>query len=390
MMKPTLLQLAVAMTLSAATLLAQESGWRPEPLHAALGEVIDANENSRYRIFGEIPGFTAARYYHHSNDWHKLHLLRNDAGRGQHLILRLTSTEINLIRTGLAQRFQALAAGDTIPARPLYAIAEARWRARPGFSKITLLDGTVINGELLRTQADTLLVQTPGGLQIRVPDLQIASIGELPGVIHAGAFQRTDPNNMRLLLAPTGRTLPAGQGYFTDYYLFFPTLAYGVTDFLSISGGISILPGASSQLGYAGFKLTWPVSSQVGLATGVSHLMIPEDVKDATLAYAVATFGSRRSAVTLGAGLPFTTSDAVEPVLLVGAETQTSNSIKLLTENWIFTGTVEPQALFSGGVRFFGERLAVDLALFSSEEFFEEGSGFPFVPWVDFSVFFGR
>ncbi|NUM78245.1 hypothetical protein HUU40_28120, partial [candidate division KSB1 bacterium] len=58
--------------------------------------------------------------------------------------------------------------------------------------------------------------------------------------------------------------------------------------------------------------------------------------------------------------------------------------------NWIFTGTDEPQVLFSGGVRFFGERLAVDLALFSSEEFFEADSGFPFVPWVDFSVFFGR
>lgn len=389
-MKRQLLRVSSALLLLAAVVSAQESGWRPQPLHAALGEVIDAKENSRYRIFGEIPGFTAARYYHHSNDWHQLHLLRNDAGRGRHLILRLTSTEINQMRAGLAQRFQALAAGDTIPARPLYAIAEARWRTRAGFSKITLRDGTVINGELLRAQADTLLVQTPGGLQISVPDLQIAGISELPGVIHAGAFQRTDPNNMRLLLAPTGRSLPAGQGYFADYYLFFPTLAYGVTDFLSISGGISILPGAPSQLGYAGFKLTWPVSSQVGLATGVSHLMIPEDVEDATLAYAVATYGSKRSAVTLGAGQPFTTDDTGKPVLLIGAEAQISNSIKLLTENWIFTGTDEPQVLFSGGVRFFGERLAVDLALFSSEEFFEEDSGFPFVPWVDFSVFFGR
>lgn len=118
--------------------------------------------------------------------------------------------------------------------------------------------------------------------------------------------------------------------------------------------------------------------------------MIPEDVEDATLAYAVATFGSRRSAVTLGSGQPFTSDDTGKPVLLVGAEAQISNSIKLLTENWIFTGTDKPQVLFSSGVRFFSERLTVDLALFSSEEFFEADGGFPFVPWEDFSVFFGK
>ncbi|MDZ7265799.1 MAG: hypothetical protein ONB48_00500 [candidate division KSB1 bacterium] len=389
-MKRQFLRVSSAMLLLAAAVSAQKSGWTPQPLHPVLGEVIDANENSRYRIFGEIAGFTAARYYHHSIDWQQLHLLRNHDGRGQHLVLRLTVAEINQIRNGLAQRVQALAAGDTIPARPLYAIAESRWPAPAELTKITLRDGTVINCRLLAAQNDTLLVQTPGGLHIAVPDLQIVSLGSLAGVMRDAEFQRSDPNHARLLLAPTGRGLPAGQGYFADYYLFFPTLAYGVTDFLSVSGGISILPGASSQLGYAGFKLTWPASSQVELAAGLTHLMMPEDVRDATLAYSVATFGSSRSAVTLGAGLPFTRDEIAEPVLLLGAETQLSNSMKLLTENWIFTGTDEPRVLFSGGVRFFGERLAVDLALFSSEEFFEEDIGFPFVPWVDFSVFFGK
>lgn len=116
-----------AVLLLVAAVSAQESGWKPLPLHAALGEVIDANENSRSWIFGEIPGFTAARYYHHRNDWHELHLLRNAAGRGQHLILRHARAEINQMRAGLTQRLQAVAAGDTIPARPLYEIAEAWW-----------------------------------------------------------------------------------------------------------------------------------------------------------------------------------------------------------------------------------------------------------------------
>jgi hypothetical protein len=106
------------------------------------------------------------------------------------------------------------------------------------------------------------------------------------------------------------------------------------------------------------------------------------------LGYAVGTFGSNRSALTLGAALPLT-SDDDNPILLIGGEAQISNGAKLITENWIFTGD-NTTLLFSGGVRFFGEKLAVDLALISSEEFFEGDNGFPFIPWVDFSVVFGK
>ncbi len=67
--------------------------------------------------------------------------------------------------------------------------------------------------------------------------------------------------------------------------------------------------------------------------------------------------------------------------------------IQLLTENWWFVGGEgEDQSflLLSGGFRFTGERLAVDLAFATSPEFFEEGVDFPFIPYVAFSVNFGR
>ena len=73
--------------------------------------------------------------------------------------------------------------------------------------------------------------------------------------------------------------------------------------------------------------------------------------------------------------------------ILSCGEVQISNGVKLLTENWLLTSD-EDLLLFSGGVRFFGEKLAVDLALVGSSDSFDQG--FPFVPWVDFSVFFGK
>lgn len=385
-----LLIFSCSIVLAIATAGAQSGDFVPQQLHPEVGEVIDATENSHYRIFGEIEGFTSARFYQRGETSYHLHLLRNHEGCGQILLLQLSPVDFQGLRSRLEHRLQALQRGEAMAATPLYQIAEGQWQERGDLRKIVLRDGTTINGELQRVQGDTLFVRTPGGLQIPVPDAQIVEVTALHGDIRAGTFYRADPNASRLLLAPTGRGLPAGQGYFADYYLFFPTLAVGVTDYFAVSGGVSILPGADSQLAYFGAKFTWPLSSRVGLSTGLLHLAIPEETDDGTLGYAVATFGSARNAVTLGAAYPFNANIDARPVLLVGAETQVSSSVKLLTENWIFTGANDSPVLFSGGVRFFGEKLAVDLALLSTQDLFDSDVGFPFVPWVDFSVFFGR
>jgi len=71
-------------------------------------------------------------------------------------------------------------------------------------------------------------------------------------------------------------------------------------------------------------------------------------------------------------------------LVLFGGDVQVSNSAKLLTENWIYTGE-ENFVMFSGGIRFFGENMAVDFGLITWDELLSDG-GFPFVPWVDFAV----
>ncbi len=52
-------------------------------------------------------------------------------------------------------------------------------------------------------------------------------------------------NHTRLLFSPTGRPLGKGQGYFSDHYVVFPSVAYGLTDNLSIGAGMSVVPGMS-------------------------------------------------------------------------------------------------------------------------------------------------
>ncbi|MGH7492913.1 MAG: hypothetical protein ACREOO_11020 [bacterium] len=367
---------------------AQSKKQSPQSFHDALGEMVDYQENIRYNLFGQIEGFTAARLYAFFQQDYYLHLLRNREAQAQLIIVRLTAATHQQLRQRINLHIAEVAQGKPTPAGAAYSISETQWGESTGMKKVALRDGTTINGTLYRAQGDTLFVQTASGLQIPVPDPQIVELSALDGEIREGEFYRSDPNNSRLLLAPTGRGLQAGRGYFADYFLFFPTLAVGLTDNVALSGGVSIVPGASSQLAYFGPKLSFAVSPQVGLSTGLLYVVIPEDSKDVTLTYAVGTFGNNRNSVTLGTALPIITEEEVRPILLFGGEAQVSNGAKLITENWFFTGD-ETTLLFSGGVRFFGERMAVDLALVGSDELLQ-GEGFPFVPWVDFSVYFGK
>ena len=78
------------------------------------------------------------------------------------------------------------------------------------------------------------------------------------------------------------------------------------------------------------------------------------------------TAGRADSAFTVGAGYTCERSgedgdDGGSPLLIVGGERRVSRRIKVVTENYVF----RDGGLVSGGVRFLGERLSVDLGMVS-------------------------
>ncbi|RPH89482.1 MAG: hypothetical protein EHM72_03290 [Calditrichaeota bacterium] len=356
------------------------------PFHDSLGIMIDSQENHRFHLFQDFGGFTAAKVYSIDDNDYQLHLLRNSRIGAQMIIQNLTAESFTLLCNQISIRMHDVNAGK-ISDVPVLTAADRQWADSSVTKKVTLRDGSRLFVLLQRAISDTLVVQTWGGISIKIPDQQIAEVISLREQALAGGFYRTDPNTSRLFFAPTGKRLDAKKGYFADYYVFLPTLAYGVTDVISLSGGFSILPGADEQIVYFAPKLTWEISPNLGLAAGVLYLGVPEQ-KDLQLAYSVVTYGGDSKSMTLGAGVPFGGGTPPGFILMIGGESQVSNSVKLISENWILSGD-DTNVVFSGGVRFFGERLAVDLALLTVDEMLHE-NGFPFIPWVDFSVFFGK
>jgi hypothetical protein len=160
---------------------AQSGSMKPQIIHQTFGEVIDAQENAKYHIFGEISGFTAGRLYGDARSGHQLHLLRNSDGNAQLLILKISPETHEFLRRAIAERTDAVSRGESASTQVIYPIAERQWPAPSGIEKVVLRDGTTLNGTFARAQGDTLFVHTSGGLQVQVPDAQIAEVDILRG-----------------------------------------------------------------------------------------------------------------------------------------------------------------------------------------------------------------
>ena len=250
--------------------------------------------------------------------------------------------------------------------------------------RIELIDNSVLIGSILFEDSTTVLFKTISGIEIGIPRDKIESHEIITGQLVRGKLWRKDPNTTRLLFAPTARPLRKGQGYFAAYEIFFPMIAYGITDFFTLAGGMTLIPGAPEQLFYIAPKLTFLREEKFDLSAGILYGNLIGGGEGGGIAYGVGTYGSDRQALTFGLGYGFSGGDfANNPVLLIGGELQSSKSTKLITENWIIMG--EDIVIYSLGMRFFGENLAADFGFIGVNR---ETSGFPLMPWVGFAYNF--
>lgn len=253
--------------------------------------------------------------------------------------------------------------------------------------RIVLYDGTKLTGTIEREDETTVFFRTLSDMPIEIPRSQIKLRKLLTGKMVEGKYFREDPNHTRLLFAPTARSLKTGQGYFSAYQIFFPFVAFGITDFLSMSGGVSLFPFTTHQLYYLAPKVRFFHQQNFDLAGGVLYMNITGgDFEGGGLVYGVGTYGTSRWGLTFGLAYGFSGGDlANKPVLMLGGEHRLSNSIKIITENWL--PPESDVALLSLGIRLFGEHLAADFALIHPAG--ADTEGFPFMPWIGFAYNFG-
>lgn len=253
---------------------------------------------------------------------------------------------------------------------------------------ITTVDGSSNVGRIIEIDSAGIVLQTEVAT-ISIPLAKIIQIKEVPlKSMVKGEYWFPNPNATRLFFGPTAHLLGKGKGYFSDTYLFFPQIVYGFTGNVTLGGGMSLLPGGGldKQLIYLMPKAGGPVGRDLHLAAGALMIKLPDFNDDegagttVGVLYAVGTKGSLDRSFSAGLGYGFEGGKLADrPMVMVGGEYRMSRRISLVTENWVFPGLDQP--VVSAGFRFFGEGLAVDLAL---ANVLGEDMLLPGVPFVDF------
>ncbi len=278
---------------------------------------------------------------------------------------------------------------------------------------VTLKDGSRLVGAVVRETEGTLTFRTNAGLEVElaretVASLSAATPGVPQGPVSAAPAEFSEPNDTRLMFAPTGRPLGKGDGYFSDHYVVFPGFAYGLTDHLSVSGGVSVVPGLNleEQVFYVSSTVGWRLSKKAALSLGGLYATGSDANEAGALLFGVASFGSSNRSLSVGLSLAATRNQEYRydgrdeyvsssrwslrdaPVLMVGGTVRAGKRVSLVAESWLFPGhdfQLSEQPL-GVAVRFFGERLSVDVGVVLVAEILDEG--FP-IPWLSFSYHFG-
>lgn len=253
---------------------------------------------------------------------------------------------------------------------------------------ITTTDGSSNVGRIIEIDSAGVVLQTEVAT-ISIPMAKIVQVKEVPlKSMVKGEYWFSNPNATRLFFGPTAHMLAKGSGYFSDTYLFFPQIVYGFTGNVTLGGGMSLLPGSGldKQLIYFMPKAGGPVGYNLHLAAGALMIKLPDFNDDegggttVGVLYAVGTKGSLDRSLSAGLGYGFEGGKLADrPMVMLGGEYRMSRRVSLVTENWVFPGLDQP--VVSAGFRFFGEGLAVDLAL---ANVLGEDMLFPGIPFVDF------
>jgi hypothetical protein len=244
--------------------------------------------------------------------------------------------------------------------------AAAQEAATPAMQPITLVelvlkDGSRVFGAVERETESEIVFRTHAGTTLTVRRDTVVSMKTVAGTLRAGEFLPPDPNTTRLFFAPTGRALKRGQSYLGIYEFVAPFVQVGVTDRLSIGGGTPLIFGVEDwdRPFWITPKLQVYDGRDTQVAIGVLHAF-DADSDGGGIAYAVASRGTDVRSFTAGAGLAYSTDGGRGAVVMIGGEGRIARRVKAVTENYLWTGG---HGLATAGFRFFGERLAADLAL---------------------------
>jgi hypothetical protein len=228
-----------------------------------------------------------------------------------------------------------------------------------------------------------------------------------------GQYWFPNPNATRYFFSPSAINLKKGEGYYQNTYLLLQSFYVGITDYISIGAGFEILSLFTRNSGGPIFFLTakggHEVTKNLHLGAGIIYANVPDvglldnsrGRQSLGAPFGLVTYGNADANLTAGCGFGFEDSEWCErPMLTINGMVRASRRVAFVSENWIVPVTEriynypsfeeieikQYDAYVSYGIRFFGEKISVDLGFVNSKDI-SEGIIIG-IPYIDFVVKF--
>ncbi|MBZ0183285.1 MAG: hypothetical protein K8F60_12585 [Melioribacteraceae bacterium] len=245
------------------------------------------------------------------------------------------------------------------------------------YQNVVLKTGESYEGYILDEDSLNIKLKTIDSIEVKIPKRLINRLQDIKGEKIDSVFYKHDKNDYHLYFAQTGKSIGAGNVSFGISEIFFPFVTVGITDFASISGGISLFPSFSDQLFYIAPKLNYTINNFSFSANAIYFNSFSNDNGGSGLAYLSSTFDQKKYSITVGYGSGFEENEFTKfNFLIVGFEFKAGTSSKFISENW-FSGSDTP-SFISFGFRTFSSTLSWDFGFITP---IYDDIGF-FIPWV--------
>lgn len=234
---------------------------------------------------------------------------------------------------------------------------------------IETTDGNTYIGRIIAQtpQQITLRTNRLGDLQLdrrdirKVKELQISQMVD-------GEYWHESPISSRYFFGANGYGPRKGEGYFTNIWVFYNQVVYGLTDAFSVGVGTSplfLFNGAPTPI-WLTPRLSLPIDKdnvQLGLG-GYFGTVLIEDIGLYGMLHGQLTIGSRDRNFNIGLGYGYAGNDwANTPLISFGGIYRTGKKFALMTDNYFLDIGDEDLLLIAIGGRFISNNIAVDAGL---------------------------
>ncbi len=188
-------------------------------------------------------------------------------------------------------------------------------------------------------------------------------------------------------LSFTAIPLKKRTGFYKNTMVSLSSVAYGLTDHLSVAGSLDLVSLIRSKAQGGGpiysarMQVCGSVSDvvHIGVAANYVNVRVPVGVEvpegtdvpsGFTAAMAMLTIGSKNNQITLAGGLTFSGTELGRgPVLNIGGAARAFTNVMFVTEHWIFADPDKSFMTHSFGIRVLGDNLAIDVGVVYDKEY---------------------